>query len=192
MAKRLKLSNNLIQSIVERKWLKVNWHLSETDKHDSTNAFALHVACCDPTVPLKIISVIYFTYPAASLTKNIYQHTPIIIAVDAGFEDAVHFLVNECSKASEICDAQGDMPIQLAMYSASSNNMIDSIVISNPKTAFILDRGRETAIEIFFHQWNIPMRIAVINDTKSNKVFQGSTAYGDWDILDIYKKVCLF
>ena len=191
MVKRQKLSNNLIPSIARRKWYDVYQYLNEANKPDSTNSYALHIACSDRATPLKIVIDIYFAYPKAVLTKNSYQDTPVFIAVDVGFEDAVHFLVNTCPEASKICDANGETPIHLAVYGLNSNRMIDFIITANPEAAFISDNKGDSAFDFFFHQWNVPLRIALSNHTE-NSVLNNATGHGDWNILDIYQKTCLF
>jgi len=192
MVKRRNSSNSLLRLIKRAKWCDVPFHLHEAKIADKTNTYPLHEVCKDSTAPIKIVNDIYYAYPQAALSKDCDLYTPLSIAAEAGFEDAVNFLANVCPKASTICGQLGSSPISAAIHGSDFNNMIDSIIIANPESAFIPDNEGDSPCDIFFHQWNVCMRIAVSYQTMCNKVLDKTTGHGDWKVKDIYEKTCLF
>jgi len=193
MSKRLKLSNNLlIESIRQEKWTNISVYLHEANLPDSNKTYALHEICMINTAPIKIVEVIYHAYPEAASIKNSYQDTPISIAVDCEFESAVHFLTNVCPESCSLADADGYFPLQSLIYNLRCNNMIDSIIKANPRSAFIIDDEGDSAFDFFFHQWNILMRIAVHYQIQCDMILDRTVGYGNWKIHDIYDKTCLF
>jgi len=182
----------LSTSIMNRNWYEVHKHLHEANLPDITNTYALHVACNDPTTPIKIVSEIYCMYPMAALQKDSHHDTPISIAIEAGFEDAVYFLASVCPQSIAICDSHGSTPILSAILSLKHNNMIDSMIISNPKAAFIRNEEGYHAFDYFFQHWNVFMRIAVSNPILYDQFLDSFIGHGDWKIRDVYQKACLF
>jgi len=190
--KRSNPSSNLLRSIKKSKWCDIPLHLHEARLADNTNTYALHEVCKDSTAPMTIVNDIYKAYPEAALFKDNDQCTPISLAVEAKFENAVKFLAKVCPEASTICGPLRSSPMFAAIYGSDCNNMIDSIIITNPEAAFVLDDEGDSPIHTFFHQWNVCMRIAVNKQTTSDKVFENNTGIGDWKVKDIYEKTCLF
>jgi len=193
MVQKRKPSSNLITSIKRRKWNDVQHYLHEAKHADDTDTFPLHHICFDKYAPMKIVNDIYQAYPEAALAKDSCQYTPISLAVEAGFEDAVNLLATKCPESSIICGQLGISPVQSAIYGSDSNTMIDSIIRTNPKAAFVPDDEGESAFDLFFRQWNICMRQTVsFNSIISNELLEHSTGRGDWKIQDIYAKTCIF
>jgi len=191
MVKRLK-ATRLLNSIATKNWYDINRYLNEANLPDRTNTYALHQICGDSTAPLKIVTDIYYAYPMAALAKNSHQDTPILIAVEAGFEDAVQFLAKACPEACAICDSLGSTPILSVVFSLNYNTMIDSMVIANPDAAFIANDEGNSAFDYFFWHWNVFMRIVVHNPTICDQILDCLIGHGNWKIRDIYQKACLF
>ena len=104
----------------------------------------------------------------------------------------MYFLANACPEASSYYCKNRSTPLQAAIYGFNASNMIDSIILANPKAAFI---GRDTdgdlPFDLFFRHWNACMRIAVSNQNTCYKVLDNDTGLGGWKIGDVYKKSCL-
>ena len=192
MVKRTKYSNNLISSLLARKWCEVYQYLNEAYLPDSTNTYPLHTICGDPTAPMKVVTDIYRAYPQAAMAKDSHQETPISIAVDAGFDDAVIFLANECPESCAISGSHGATPILSVIYYLKFNNMLDSMITANPESAFIRDDDGDSAFDCFFRHWNVFMRIVVHNPTICEKVLNYFIGHGDWKIRDILQKTIVF
>ena len=183
MAKRQYLHNDLCQSIKRR------------NLHNSTffdNPFALHEACRDPEIPIKIVQDIYHMYPQAAMISDDDHNTPLSIAVDSGFDDAVVFLANVCPQASSICNNVGNTPLQAAIYGSKSSIIIDSIIIPNPGSAFVPDTDGDDAFRNFFKNWNVFARLIVNNEIICDEILNKDTGDGEWKIKDIYDKTRLF
>ena len=192
MAKRRKLSDNLLQFIKEMKWHDIPQYLHEAKLADHNNNFALHEVCSDSKAPIKIVQDIYYAYPQAALARGRNQCTPIYIAVEHEFDDAVNFLAGVCPEACTICNNLGSLPIQSTVYGTKPKNMIDSIMVSKPETALILDNEGDSAFDTFFQNWNVFLRLAVSNKVTQNNLLDIDTGFGDWKIQDIYEKTCIF
>ena len=186
---------DLIQCINETNWERIEHCLSKVKFEERNNAFALHEICSDPTNPMKIVKSIYHAYPKAALTRNDEKHTPILIAVEAEFEDAVEFLANACPEASAIYDGINSTPLHSAVYSLTSSNMIDFIVSTNPSTVLIPDEKSESALDVFFHEWNGYIRVLaqkiISNPTRTDEILDYYIGNGDWKAREIYQKGCL-
>jgi len=192
MAKRDNPSSDLMLSIKRSKWDRVGHYLSQANLADSRKTYPLHEACSDSQTPMKIVSDIYYAYPEAMLIKDSDHLTPILVAVECEFEDAVDFLVKACPEACTISNKLKTTPLHLAVYSLKSSNMIDSITIANPGAAFIPDQEGDSPFDIFFRQWNVLMRILVSNPIScESKILDCFIGHGSWKIRDIYKKACL-
>ena len=185
-------SYNSLQLIKKQKWHNIQQYLNEKDLWDHNHAFALHEVCRDSSTPMTIVQDIYNSYPEAAFTKDTNQCTPIHIAVEAGFEAAVKFLANACPKACAISCKRMSTPIQVAIHGFDTNSMIDSIVVSNPKSVFIPDDEGDTGFDNFFRIWNACIRIAVSDKNIDYKVLHKFTGHGDWKVGDIYGKACIF
>ena len=183
------MSNSLSRSIVERDWSNVYQHLSEASLQDE-NGYALHVVCSDPTVPISIVRDIYNAYPQAVFAKDNDQHTPLYIAVDFAFEGAVEFLVNTCPEDTVTYGSY----LRSAVHSLISSNIIDSFLVANPLTAFIPDENGDSAFDLFFRIWNVPIRLVLQNlqASISKCILDNYILQGNWKIKDIYQKACLF
>ena len=73
---------------------------------DQSNSFALHEAYRHLNLPIKIVKDIYYSYPQAAFAKDENQHTPIFIAVDSGFEDAMHLFVLKLTQFATALEIQ--------------------------------------------------------------------------------------
>ena len=193
MVKRSNSSNNLIQAIKKRKWCGINQYLEEAKIPNENNSYALHDICIDPKAPLQVVKNIYNAYPEAALVKNKFEDTPISNAVGTFFEDAVRFLANACPEASSLGDMDNCTPMQSAISFPKHNNMIDSMIKTNPAAAFILDDEEESAFQGFFRHWNVFMRIFLhYNQDVNDESLADHVGYGNWTVHDIYHKACLF
>ena len=181
------MTNDLSRSIARRDWLNVCNYLFEASLQID-GGYALHIVCSDPTAPINVVKDIYNAYPQAAFTKDNYQHTPLYIAVDFAFEDAVEFLVDTCP---EDTSSNGSY-LRSAVYSLISTSIIDSFIVKNPLTAFIPDENGDSAFDLFFRIWNVPMRIVVQTSTISDFNLDNDIGQGNWKIRDIYRKACLF
>ena len=148
MLKRQYLHNELYLSLKRSKRCEIIEHLNPS--RFLTNPFALHEACKDPEIPIKVLKEIYYTYPQAAMISDNDHNTPLSIAVDSDFDEAVEFLANACPQASSICNNVGNTPLQAATYGSKSSEMIDSIIIPNPESAFIPDNDGDDAFSNFF------------------------------------------
>ena len=180
-------SNDLSKSIAERNWFNIKNHITEASLQNSDSGYALHIICSDPSAPIEIVKEIYFAFPQAALTKDNQQHTPLCIAVDYGFEDAVEFLVNTCPEDIEDCASY----LRSAVHSLICTKIIDSLTTANPEVAFITDNDGDSAFDLFFRIWNVSMRIVIQNSIASDRVLDDDTGQGNWSVGDIYQKACL-
>ena len=178
MIKRPINPNNLSVSVKKRKMDK--------------NCQALHDACDDFKTPMNIIQDIYNVCPDAALIQIDGKYTPISIAVESEFADAVHFLANACPEACSIRNDLGSTPLLSATYKINRSNIIDSIIIANPRAAFVGDNDGDSAFDTFFRIWNVFIRIAVCNQSLNDKELDTFIGHGNWTIRDVYKKTCLF
>ena len=193
MVKRRNASSNLVQSIKKKKWCSINAYLHEAEFSNATNTYALHQICSYQDAPLQAVKEIYYAHPEAALAKNSSEETPLSIAVEAVFEDAVHFLANACPKASSIGDIDGCTPLLSAVSISKRNNMIGSMIKTNPGAAFVLDDEKESAFDSFFMHWNVSLRIILcLYQTINEDNLDEYIRYGDWKVRDIYEKACLF
>ena len=189
MFKRRRLSNSLLKLIEERDWINIYKHIDKASLLDiSSNTFALHEVCDDPTVPIKIVQDIYYAYPMAVFAEDNDQHTPLYIAVDARFEDSVKFLANQCSEATFQCGKS----LRSAVHILNCTNIIDSIIIACPEAAFIPDHYGASAFDIFFRIWNALTRIAVQTTMVSSIALDREIGQRNWKTRDVYQKACLF
>ena len=69
-------------------------------------------------------------------------------------------------------------------------NIIDSFIDAILETAFIADENGDSAFDLFFRIWNVPMRIVIQTSAISN-VLGDEVDQGNWKIRDIYEKSCL-
>ena len=136
MAKHNNNSNDLIEFITNKQWDNVFKYLHQARFPDSSNAFALHRICSYFTAPIEIVTAIYNAYPIAVF---FYENgrTPISIAVDAGFEDAVQFLAKACPQACLLTNYDGSTPLFSAVNKISYSDMIDALIDACPKAAFV-------------------------------------------------------
>jgi len=192
MVKRKYSSEKLCQPAKRRKLGHISEQIQIVNFVDHNNSFALHEVCRDPKLSIKVVKDVYYAYPKAALAKDDNHHNPLYIAVDTGFEEAVDFLAKVCPKSSTICDSVGDTPLQAAIYGLDPSNIIDSIVSTNPMSAFIPDVDGNTAFCNFFKIWNVFMRLAVKDQATCDKVLNRMTGIGKWKIRDIYDNACLF
>ena len=153
--------------------------------------YALHQICSDSKAPIKIINDIYNAYPSASLVKIDGKHTPISVAVDAGFEEAVWFLAKICPEACTISNNLGSAPIFSAVYKISYSNIIDILLNANPIAAFIKRPDGYSAFDAFFQVWNVFVRISLYDQITIDQVHKYFVGAGNWAILDIYHKASL-
>ena len=180
MFKRQKASTNLIQSIRERNWRGAYQYLNEASVPDSNNSYALHEICSDSQAPIKLVQDIYHAHPKAILTNDDDDHTPLYIAVEAAFEDAVEFLVKSSPDPEVNCRS-----LLSALYSLKCTNVIDLILSANPQAAFIPDPNGDTAFDMFFRIWNAFIRTVVHNSTIIQDVLEDEIC-GKWKVCNIY------
>ena len=188
MFKRRRVSTGLLHSIYEREWSHICKYLNEASILNRFKAHALHSACDDPTIPINILKDIYYAYPEAAFIKDDDQHTPLKIAVDAGFEEAVEFLINTCPEDVVNCGSY----LRSAVHSLNCTKMIDSFIHAIPEAAFISDDNGDSAFDLFFRIWNVPMSILLQTSQISDDIFDNEIGQGNWKIRDLYQKVCLF
>ena len=131
---------------------------------------------------------IYYAYPQAASAKDNDQHTPLYIAVEFGFEDAVEFLVNTCPEDV----VNNGSYLRSAVHSLMCTNIIDSFITANPETAFVVDSNGDSAFDLFFRIWNIPMIIVIETSEISNHILDDEIGQGNWKIRDVYEKAFLF
>ena len=187
-----KHTNNLLKAIDEKNWNNVYHCLDQTSLPDSTNVYALHRICSYFTAPIKIITDIYNAYPIATFFPIKNGQTPISIAVDAGFEDAVQFLAKVCPEACLITNYHGSTPIFLAVYAITYSSIIDILLDACPRAAFIKRGDGDYAFNAFFEVWNIFLRISLHDEITIHQIHEYVVGAGNWAIFDIYQKGCLF
>ena len=193
MAKKQTNSNDLLESIAKQNWDNVYQYLYQARWPDSSNAYALHRICSCFAAPIKIVTDIYNAYPIAAFFQVENGRTPISIAVDTGFEDAVRFLAKVCPEACAITNYDdGSTPLLLAVHKISYSNMIDYLLGANPRAAFIKRYDGDFAFDAFFDEWNVFIRISLHDEITIHQVHEYVVGAGNWAIFDIYQKGCLF
>ena len=162
MSKRHSNSNYLLESIANKKWNNVRNYIDQARFPDSSNAYALHRICSYFTAPIDIVAAIYNAYPVAAFFLFDNGRTPISIAVDAGFEDAVRFLAKACPEACLIPDYHGSTPLFSAVYKVSYSEMIDDLLDACPRATFIKRyNDGNSAFHGYFDVWNVDVRISL-------------------------------
>ena len=81
--------------------------------------------------------------------------------MDTRFEEAIHFLANTYPESYVFGNSLSSTPILSAAYDVYHSNIIDSIIVVNPRIAFVKDQKEDSALDIFFQIWNMPIWIAL-------------------------------
>ena len=175
------------------KWCSISQYLDEAKIPSEDNTCALHDTCIDPKAPLQAVKGICNAHPEAAIVKNKFKDTPTSNAAGSFFEEAVSFLANACPEAISLGDIDNCTPMQSAASLAKCNNMIDSMIKTNPAAAFVLDNEEESAFQGFSRHWNVFVRIFLHNNkTVDYEALDDYVRHGDWKVQDIYRKACLF
>ena len=188
-------TGNLFSMIEARDWLCIHLYLDEANKKDEENEYPLHKVCNNSNTPLEVVKSIFKSYPDAAMAQNNQKFTPLAIAIECEFEEAVEFLAHAYPEAILLCDDSDITSMQAVVDCMSSHIMVNYLVDAHPESLFIPDNKGISAFHEFFRFWNSFIRVLVDtseHDSECSEVMGLMHGCGNWKLGDIYKKTLLF
>ena len=158
----------LKRCIISKNWNLVQHYLHLAHLPDENNSYPLHLICKDVSTPPHIIRMVYFAFPDVAMYLDKIKRTPLFIAVEYSFGNAVEFLLSQRPEAVLVRNGTGMLPIQYALRDLTSNRILIAILKSNTITAIELDEDGVVILERFFNEYNCDLRFPLKN---KNSIF---------------------
>ena len=152
--------NLLINSIKNKNWDLVVFHVHQSSLPDEKNNYALHYVCRDNMTPMNIVQMMYYAFPEAAYLEDSDGDTPLFNAVQFFFFEAVDFLSYQNPETLLIANYEyGMIPLQYALdFSEPNSNMIDLLLFANPNAVNMLNNKTVIIFESFFNERNCSLR----------------------------------